>query len=624
MSDTWGWAGTISDFLSTPQDTWFRSLEDHHVRLWNSNASSSQRKAWLDEHVVMTSSLKTCLKAATQEVSTWSLVFEYELPMEGGRRPDVVVFTGKAFVVIEFKSSPIVNQGDIDQTTGYVRDLCDYHAGSADIPSFGLLILTGAQPTFAKIVGDIPVIGSGSLHQYLFTAHHDGQIDLDNWLNSPYQPLPTLVEAARRIFRDEPLPHIHTAISAGIPQTVELLGQIVDQNADEGTRSLAFVTGVPGSGKTLVGLRLVHERTAVHGRATFLSGNGPLVQVLQDALKSRVFVRDLHAFIKTYALNQKPQTPDEHIIVFDEAQRAWDAKYMKEKKDIERSEPELLISIGERIQDWVTMVGLIGEGQEIHSGEEAGIEQWREAVSHNSNTQDWLIHCPPKLENKFVGLNVKTHPELDLNVTLRSKRAAVLHEWVHLLLEGRLATANSKALKIHHAQYPLYVTRDLKQAKTYATQRFLDEPQHRSGLLASSHSKILPKHGIDNGYQATSNMNVAKWYNAPTDDSKSSNALTQPVTEFGCQGLELDLPILCWGEDYRWHADQWLLKPINRRYKQDDPLALLRNAYRVLLTRGRDGIIIFVPNEPSMDATENALLAAGVRLLPTDAELIAV
>ena len=119
-------------------------------------------------------------------------------------------------------------------------------------------------------------------------------------------------------------------------------------------------------------------------------------------------------------------------------------------------------------------------------------------------------------------------------------------------------------------------------------------------------------------------MNVAKWYNAQTDDSKSTNALTQPVTEFGCQGLELDLPILCWGEDYRWHADQWLLKPINRRYKQDDPLALLRNAYRVLLTRGRDGLIIFVPDEPSMDATENALLAAGVRLLPTDAELIAV
>jgi DUF2075 family protein len=119
-------------------------------------------------------------------------------------------------------------------------------------------------------------------------------------------------------------------------------------------------------------------------------------------------------------------------------------------------------------------------------------------------------------------------------------------------------------------------------------------------------------------------MNVAKWYNAPTSDPKSSNALIQPVTEFSCQGLELDLPILCWGSDYRMQSENWNLTPINRRYKQDDPKALLRNAYRVLLTRGRDGLIIFVPNEPLMDATENALLAAGVQLLPTAAELIAV
>jgi DUF2075 family protein len=624
MSDTWGWAGTISDFLSTPQATWLQSLEDHHLRLWNANASTSQHKAWIDEHVVITSSLKACLKAATEEVSTWSLVFEYELPMEGGRRPDVVVFTGRSFVVIEFKSSPMVNQGDIDQTIGYVRDLCDYHAGSADLPHFGILVLTGAAPTFAKMVDETPVVGSESLHQYLFSSHHNGNVDLESWLNAPYRPLPTLVEAARRIFRDEPLPHIHTAIAAGIPETVELLGRIVDQTSNESGRSLAFVTGVPGSGKTLVGLRLVHERTSTHGRATFLSGNGPLVQVLQDALSSRVFVRDLHAFIKTYALNQRLSTPEEHIIVFDEAQRAWDARYMKEKKNIERSEPELLISIGERIENWATMVGLIGEGQEIHSGEEAGIQQWRDAVSHSSNTKTWSIHCPPKLKDEFQGLLVNTHEELDLNVTLRSKRAEDLHEWVRLLLDGKLKSAHQQAVKIRYAQYPIYVTRNIDEAKQYARQRFSEEPNHRSGLLASSHAKNLLKHGIDSGYQATSNMNVAKWYNAPTNDPKSSNALIQPVTEFGCQGLELDLPILCWGDDYRRMADDWVLKPINRRYKQDDPHALLRNAYRVLLTRGRDGLIIFVPEDTSMDSTENALLAAGVQLLPSDVELIAV
>ncbi len=624
MSNTWGWSGSISEFLSSPLETWLHSLQDHHLRLWGLQASKSQETAWVDEHKVLTAALKTCLAAASPEVSKWSLVFEFELPMEGGRRPDVVVFTGEAFVVVEFKSSPIINQGDIDQTTGYVRDLCDYHAGSANIPAFGILVLTGAMPMFAKIVGETPIVGKDSLHQYLFSAHRDGQINLDSWLNSPYRPLPTLVEAARRIFRDEPLPHIQAAISAGIPQTVEVLGQIIDQTANRGTRSLAFVTGVPGSGKTLVGLRLVHERTVTHGRATFLSGNGPLVQVLQDALKSRVFVRDLHAFIRTYALNQRPQIPEEHIIVFDEAQRAWDARYMKEKKNVERSEPELLITIGEQIEKWSAMVGLIGEGQEIHSGEEAGIKQWSEAASHPSNKEKWFIHCPPKLEHNFRGLAVETHEELDLTVTLRSKRAAVLHEWVHLLLKGDLASAHRESAKIHDAQYPIYVTRNLLQAKSYAHQRFLDEPHHRSGLLASSHAKILSKHGIDNGYQATSNMSIAKWYNAATDDLNSSNALTQPVTEFGCQGLELDLPILCWGEDYRREADEWVLKPINRRYKQTNPKALLRNAYRVLLTRGRDGLIIFIPDERLMDSTEHALLAAGARLLPTELELIAI
>ena len=241
MSDTWGWSGTISDFLSTPQESWLQSLEDHHLRLWNFNSSNSQRVAWVDEHKVMTAALKSCLNAAASEVSTWSLVFEYELPMEGGRRPDVIVFTGAAFVVIEFKSAPLINQGDIDQTMGYVRDLCDYHAGSADLAHFGILVLTGASPTFAKLVDETPVVGGSSLHQYLFSAHQEGTVDLDAWLNSPYRPLPTLVEAARRIFRDEPLPHIHTAIAAGIPETVELLGQIVDKTSDESSRSLAFV-----------------------------------------------------------------------------------------------------------------------------------------------------------------------------------------------------------------------------------------------------------------------------------------------------------------------------------------------------------------------------------------------
>src|SRR5262249_28299430 len=160
-----------------------------------------------------------------------------------------------------------------------------------------------AAPGWASEYEGTALVSPQVLHRYLFEAHTGGRVDLDAWLDAPYSPLPTLVEAARRIFRHEPLPHVKTAIAAGIPQTRELLGQLIEQAAADGRRALAFVTGVPGSGKTLVGLRLVYERSEALGRATFLSGNGPLVKVLQDALQSRVFVRDLHAFIRTYALN---------------------------------------------------------------------------------------------------------------------------------------------------------------------------------------------------------------------------------------------------------------------------------------------------------------------------------
>jgi hypothetical protein len=226
-------------------------------------------------------------------------VFEYELPLEGGRRRDVIVFPGGAMVVVESKSAAFPTQADLDQTRAYVRDLVDYHERSHQLPHRPMLVLTGAAPGFAKELEGVDITAPESIDRYLYEQHRPGQVDLEAWLDTDYHPLPTLVEAARRIFRDEPLPHVKRALAAGIPETVEVLGEIVDDAASTSSRVMAFVTGVPGAGETLVGLRLVYERTAEHGRATFLSGNGPLVTVLQDALASRVFVRDLHSFIKT-------------------------------------------------------------------------------------------------------------------------------------------------------------------------------------------------------------------------------------------------------------------------------------------------------------------------------------
>lgn len=382
-------------------------------------------------------------------------------------------------------------------------------------------------------------------------------------------------------------------------------------------RLLVLVTGVPGSGKTLVGLRLVYERSETRGRGLFLSGNGPLVQVLQTALQSRVFVRDLHAFIRTYGIEDR--VPVERVLVFDEAQRAWDHQYMKLKRGIDASEPELLIRAGERIPDWSALVGLVGEGQEIHSGEEGGIRQWRDAIAASPNA--WALHCPPRLAEAFEGLLVTTHQELDLTHSLRSRRAEDLHEWVALLLQGSLTMADRIGTRIRNEAFPLYLTRDLDLAEAYLRTRYANEPDKRFGRIVSSHAKVPRRYGFQNHFMSIQRLKVGQWFNANRDDPLSCCALTDAVTEFQCQGLELDLPLVCWGEDFLWEDSNWFLKPIRRRYPQEDPRQLLTNAYRVLLTRGRDGLLVFIPPEPAFDTTERALLEAGFKLLPASIEM---
>jgi len=612
----WGWAGSVGSFLGATDEQVLSSLASHHRGLWHTRPAQAQHDAWCGELTILRNALRTAVVAEPAATDDWSLVLEYELPMEGGRRPDAVVHAGNALVVVEFKSTAIPVQADLDQVSAYTRDLLDYHKASHGRPGWSILVPCGAAAGLAAMKNNVIITAAEGLAHYLLDAAAPGRVDLDVWLHSAYEPLPALVEAARRIFRDEPLPHVKSAVRAGVPEAVELLGTIADEAARTGRRVLAFVGGVPGAGKTLVGLRLVHERTKEHGRATFLSGNGPLVQVLQDALQSRVFVRDIHAFIRTYALNQRPKTPSEHVIVFDEAQRAWDSDQMLMKRATPRSEPDLLVNIGERIDGWATLVGLIGDGQEIHVGEESGIEQWSAAALAPNATRKWTVHCPSRFAASFPGHDPVVNDALDLTTTLRSRRAEHLHQWVALTLSGSLALANAQAQRFATDDYVLYVTRHLDAAREYAQALYASAPLRRFGLVASAAAKRPQKYGVDNGFMATSRMNVAKWYNADPDSPLSCCALTQPVTEFGCQGLELDLPIVCWGEDYRWANDAWQLSPPRRKVPLKDPMQVLQNAYRVLLTRGRDGMVIWVPPDRDMDATETALLAAGVRLLP--------
>jgi hypothetical protein len=623
MRTGYGWVGTVGDYLSLTEPVLLQQLVEHHHGLWGASPSASQRKAWSEEHKVMRQALQACVAVLPDAAPAWGVVFEYELPLEGGRRPDVVVLAGAALVVLEFKSSALPTPADVDQVTAYVRDLVDYQEASHQMTPHAILVMTGAAPGLAHVYRDeVVIIAPEALDRYLFNAADGAQVDVVEWVRAPYHPLPTLVEAARRIFRNEPLPHVKRALAAGIPETVELLGRLVEQAAGDGGRFLAFVTGVPGSGKTLVGLRLVYERSSELGRATFLSGNGPLVAVLQDALRSRVFVKDLHAFIRTYGINQSTKAPPEHVLVFDEAQRAWDRAYHRAKRQVDASEPDLLVRIGERVAGWSALVGLVGEGQEIHSGEEAGIVQWRQAASAPNATEDWLVHCPPKLADTFAGLPAMTHERLDLTVSLRSRRAERLHDWVQHLVNGSIPVAARQAQRMWAQAYPMYVTRDLDDARTYVRLRFAGEDDKRFGLLASSHAKNLSRYGVDNGFMDTSRMNIAKWYNAPPDDPASSCALSQPVTEFGCQGLELDLPILCWGDDAQWRSGGWDLRPVRRRYPEEDARQLLVNTYRVLLTRGRDALVVWLPPAAVLDETENILIAAGLKPIPEPADLV--
>jgi len=549
-------------------------------------------------------------------VSDWGLIFEYELPRERGRRPDVVLLTGPAAHVIEFKGRPYAEQSDVDQAGAYARDLREYHSASHGLEVRAVLALDDA-PLSAQAIDNVTVLGGQNLASYLESIPASARLKSESirqWVRAEYEPLPALVAAARRIFEHEPLPRIRRAHSAGIPEALEALQRTARRAQERGERHLSLVTGVPGAGKTLVGLQFVYltrfsndegERPAV-----FLSGNGPLVNVLQHALKNQIFVHDVHGFLVRYGGSSK-RVPSEHIWVYDEAQRAWDGERVMSKRGHPLSEHEDFVNLGLRVPDWAMLVGLIGEGQEIHLGEEGGLQLWRDAISASEG--DWTIHCPTHIASVFDGCRVVVEDELELALTLRSHVAGDVHAWVRSLLDGRLGAAASIAESIRQADFNLYVTRDIAEAKRYVSNRYAGDEEKRFGLLGSSKAKNLPLYGLDTSFQATRRFRPGPWYNDPASSPSSCCRLSEVATEFSCQGLELDFPIVGWDTDLAWDGREWFTKP--GRSKAHDARQLRLNSYRVLLTRGRDGMIVFVPPFVDLDATYGALVSAGCRIL---------
>lgn len=611
VRQTYAWSGSTRNLLDTPKSLIEEALEQHLKGLLNKNAAGTQVDAWSEEIDV----LRTCfrdLAIARPDSLDWGLVLEYELPLEGGRRPDVIITAPGRLLVLEFKQDPKLNRAYIDQAYSYARDLAEYHSKSHNLPVIPYLVPTRTSDLIDERDG-VLIVSPNKLAASLSELDEGKSIDLEEWISGEYAPLPSLIQAAKMIFQNEKLPSIRRAESLGVGDAVTELQKISEFSRTNQQRTLAFVSGVPGAGKTLVGLRFVYESSIDKATSIFLSGNDPLVRVLRDALKAKHFVQDLHSFIKTYGTTNK--TPSQHVIVFDEAQRAWDATHMGVKNDVHFSEPELLVRIGEKLPGWANLVGLIGHGQEINSGEEAGIDGWRQAVESESAVSEWKIFAPPRFSKDFPGREVTIVEKLDLNKSLRSRRAEDLHEWVAKLLEGRLSEASRLANRVISSGFQIHLTRNLEEAKSFVRLLYEGEEHKRFGILASSKDTCLPNYGIRNGFQDTKRVNYAKWYNSVAGEDGSSNNLQETITEFGCQGLEVDCALIAWGNDLNWDGTKWVMRKLRPKFKQHNPLELRKNSYRVLLTRSRDEMVIFIPPEDRFDLTEMALLAAGARLL---------
>jgi hypothetical protein len=313
--------------------------------------------------------------------------------------------------------------------------------------------------------------------------------------------------------------------------------------------------------------------------------------------------------------------PPEHVLVFDEAQRAFDVEMVRVKHPDQeaKSEPEHFIEFAERIPDWCVVIGLIGGGQEIHEGEEAGMVQWRWAVERSARPGDWQVHAPPSIASAFRGSAFRCTflDTLSLDTELRVHSARHLHAFVAgLLARAGPAKLSLQLTELEQEGFHLRLTRDLGAAKRYLQDRYANDPDARFGILASSRDRDLSRFGIPNSYESTRRMRLGPWYGESEDSEYSCRRLADCVTEFGAQGLELDATLLAWGTDLRVHEDRWtneLARGYRRGAKVKDAFQLRLNAYRVLMTRGRDACVLYVPPLPLLDETFDFFAEIGVR-----------
>lgn len=601
-----------------------------------------QRDAWLAEIQILREVLSSY---------NGSIYFEYSIPRMG-KRIDVILVIDTVIFVLEFK----VGEGSfhshaLDQVWDYALDLKNFHETSHDLYIAPILIATNAKDGFSNIATThhndkllLPITcNEESLSQVIQTTLQmfDGDnIDSTKWEAGRYQPTPNIVEAAMALYNGHSVEEISRSDASAInlSQTSDAVSEIIEFSKQNSVKSICFVTGVPGAGKTLVGLNIATKHIDKDNDlySVFLSGNGPLVAILREALtrdkvqrekelgnkvkkgeimsQVKMFIQNVHNFRDEGLIDLK-KPPIEHVALFDEAQRAWNldqtANFMKRKRGIANfhiSEPEFLISCLDRHPDWAVVVCLVGGGQEINTGE-AGISEWIESLE--KSFPDWHVFISPRLTDSEYGTNqvldkiknrrhINYREELHLSVSMRSFRA----EHVSLLVKQLLDIQPKEAmvtLKKIKDNYPIVITRDLAKAKKWLKQQ--SRGSERYGIVVSSQAERLKPHAID----VRSPVDPIHWFLDGKEDVRSSYYLEDVVTEFDIQGLELDWACVTWDGDFRFSEDGWkhfsFVGDKWNRIQKPERQVYLKNAYRVLLTRARQGMVIVVPSGDEEDHT---------------------
>lgn len=601
---------------------------------------------------------------SNSSIGNWHILLEYEIPRLS-KRIDVIVIAEDLVFVIEFKyERKKFEQQDIRQVEDYALDLRDFHLKSRGKLIIPILVAPLANEVMQQM-HDINVSeiccclkanakNFSSIIYNAYLSHHNilnEKINPYEWEQSEYEPTPTIVQAAKALFAGQKVEDISRFGATNLLKTKKYLLKTIKEAKEKNKKIVCFVTGVPGAGKTLVGLDFVHEKDEFGGdhlNTAYFSGNGPLINVLREALARDHFerqklmfdsknqklrptkedskraikskIQNLHLFIKDGIRTASP--PTERIVVFDEAQRCWNAKHFsnkakqnqnREKNPFlieEKSEAELLFEFMSRHKEWAVIIALVGGGQEINTGE-GGISEWGKALQKKYS--QWEVHISPQLlqngssvgdkklfENIPISIKIKTDDNLNLSVSQRSFKAHNLNSWVNAVIDNKQEEALrlSESIKL---SYPLYITRNIETAKDWLRQKKSGE--RRIGLIASSGGLRLKPYGIN----VREEIDEALWFLNPEDDVRSSYYLEIVATEYKVQGLELDWVGICWDADLRRDHNSWDFKNFSgtewKNVNTIEEQQFLINTYRVLLTRARKGIIVFVPYGDQRDVT---------------------